>query len=146
MGRQDQGDSCSSTPHCLNKRLGRNKSPISKAWKKTQVLFPSLSASLQQASRMKDKKQSSGVTPWAAILSVFISEVGLGWVSTGQSSSEKNPVLQQAVLPHSAARGHDTRHQPELLGVSHTLSFMLTFTFTALWSLSSQMSAFPRLS
>lgn len=71
--------------------------------------------------------------------------MGLGWVSTGQSSSEKNPVLQQALIPHPAARGQDTLHQSELLGASHTPSFVLTFTFTALWSLSSQMSPLPRL-
>lgn len=71
--------------------------------------------------------------------------MGLGRVNTGQSSSEENPVLQQAVIPHSAARGHDTQCQSKLLGASHTPSFVLTFTFTAPWSLSSQMSTFPRL-
>lgn len=62
--------------------------------------------------------------------------MGLGWVSTGQTSSEENPVLQQAVIPQYAARGHHTRRLSELLGATHTPSFMLTFTLTGVWSLS----------
>lgn len=46
--------------------------------------------------------------------------MGLGWVTTGQSSSEKNPVLQQAVIPHSAARGHDTDTSQNCWGQPYT--------------------------
>lgn len=45
-------------------------------------------------------------------------------------------MLQQAVIPQYAARVHHTQRLSELLGATHTPSFMLTFTLTGVWSLS----------
>jgi len=54
--------------------------------------------------------------------------VGLGWVRTGQTSSEENPKLQQAVIPQDAAREHHPPRLSEFLGATHTPSSTLAVT------------------